>query len=129
LIGLRKSRQVAKRRLATSVGRREDTSTARYSGRVRSLLSQRDRLMNEIVALRSVATAPAPFLDKADQLLTVFWGKATWQSREEILRSAQWLLTIGNKSVVLRAAGPSGRRKHANGAPRGARARLPAEAT
>ena len=44
---------MAKQRLATAIGRRRRTSTAKYSDRVAALQSRRDSLMNEIITIRS----------------------------------------------------------------------------
>jgi hypothetical protein len=93
---------VAKRRLTPPVGRRGRAS-ADYNRRIDVLLSQRDALMNEITVIRSLGRAPSPLINKADALLTRFWAKATWHAREEILRSARWLLTMGSFQSAVRA--------------------------
>ena len=50
--------------------------------------------MNEIVSLRRQPSPPGGFLDKAQTLLTRDWSKATWRSRESILRTVDWLLRM-----------------------------------
>src|SRR5262245_2347857 len=87
----RKRTVVAKRPLATLARRPGRASAANYSQRVISLLSQRDDLMNEILAMRS----RPPLVKKAGTLLTRFWARADWQAREEILQSARWLVKVG----------------------------------
>jgi hypothetical protein len=125
---------VAKQRSATAIGRRRRTSTAKYSDRVAALQSRRDSLMNEISTIRSYAKAPSPLIDKADTLLTRFWAKAGWQSREQILRSAHWLLAIGRVQAAAASAvsarGRAAKSMRANGkrARRKARAAVPADA-
>ena len=86
---------MANAHLAASTKRRGPGSHAgsRYAQHVVLLLSQRDNLMNEIQAgLR--AEAPSPLIKKAGALLTRFWARADWRSREEILRTACWLLGV-----------------------------------
>jgi hypothetical protein len=55
-------------------------------------MSQRERKMAEIGSLRRQDHAPGSFVDKAEALLTSTWSKATWRSRENILRTVDWLL-------------------------------------
>ena len=50
--------------------------------------------MDEIARLRSARDAPAEFLDKARALLTRHWGKATWSAREDLLKTAGWLVEV-----------------------------------
>jgi len=44
--------------------------------------------------LRARYPAASPFLRKAETLLTRFWARADWQAREDILRTARWLLDM-----------------------------------
>jgi hypothetical protein len=74
-------------------------------------LSQRDVLMIEIaVGLR--AKAPSPFIKKAGALLTRFWGGADWYAREEILKTARWLLNLArvHPSPLARTRGATKRK-------------------
>jgi hypothetical protein len=87
---------VAKRRSATSPKQTGRSATRSYSKHAASLLSQRDALMAEIAILRLRAKAPRPSINKVGTLLTRYWSKANWQTREEILRAARWLLYVGN---------------------------------
>ena len=82
----------------TSAKQRRSVATAKYWQRTISLLSQRDQLIDEIL-LRSRAGAPAPLIKKAGTLLTRFWARADWKSREELLRAARWLLSSGSDTV------------------------------
>ena len=86
---------MAKRRSATSPKQSERSATRSYSKHAASLLSQRDALMAEIAILRLRAKAPRPSINKVGTLLTRYWSKANWQTREEILRAARWLLNVG----------------------------------
>jgi hypothetical protein len=84
---------VANRR-ATGATARSGGKSGSYSQHVVSLLSQRDRHVNEIALLRSRRSAASPFVRKAETLLTRYWGKADWQEREEILRTVRWLFSM-----------------------------------
>jgi len=98
---------MAKRRSATSPKRTGRSATPSYSKHAASLLSQRDALMAEIAILRSRAKAPRPSINKVGTLLTRYWSKANWQTREEILRAACWLMYVGNMQPPHRRdAGP-----------------------
>jgi len=57
-----------------------------------SIESRRERQMTEIGSLRCPDHMPGSFVDKAETLLTSGWSKATWHSRENILRTVDWLL-------------------------------------
>jgi hypothetical protein len=86
---------VAKRRSTTSAKQRGRSATPSYSKHAISLLSQRDALMTEIAILRSRSKVPHSSINKVGTLLTRYWSKANWQTREEILRAARWLLNVG----------------------------------
>jgi hypothetical protein len=92
--------------------------------RVAELLSERDRLMDEI-ALRARLNALPPMLVKARTLLTRFWGRATWEARSEILAAARLLLTLGAAQPALQGAqsvlSPARRRKMARPARKAAK--------
>ena len=95
---------VANARLAASTQRRGPgpQAASRYAEHVVLLLSQRDNLMDEIQAgLRT--KAPSPLINKAGALLTRFWARADWRSREEILRTACWTHPAAPKVSVRRA--------------------------
>src|SRR5262249_8085393 len=86
---------VARRHSKTSAKQRSPSPSRAYSKRMDSLLSQRDALMAEIAILSTHARIPSSTLSKTRSLLTRYWSKADWQSREEILRAARWLLNVG----------------------------------
>jgi transposase len=65
-----------------------------YAARARAIESARERRLNEIESLRRDGLAPGCFVDKAQKLLTYAWSKATWRSRENILRTVDWLLHV-----------------------------------
>jgi hypothetical protein len=50
--------------------------------------------LSEIESLRRSGLAPKSFVDKAQTLLTQRWSRATWRSREQLLRTVDWLLRM-----------------------------------
>jgi len=63
------------------------------------MIERRDHCMTEIARLRSGANAAGSVFDKARQLLTRYWATASWHSRADILRTAEWLVGIGSKGA------------------------------
>jgi hypothetical protein len=59
---------------------------------VSAIASQREHRLSEIESLRRGGMVPATFVDNAHTLLTQRWSKATWHSREQLLRAVDWLL-------------------------------------
>jgi hypothetical protein len=43
------------------------------------------------------AKTTSPLVKKATALLTRFWARANWQGREEIIRTAGWLLNVARE--------------------------------
>jgi hypothetical protein len=65
----------------------------RYATRASAITEQRDRRMSELQSLGDGLT-PGSFADKARTLLTHRWARATWRSRENILRTVDWLMQM-----------------------------------
>ena len=65
------------------------TPRAREAG----ILARRDRLVAEVALLRRRGE-PSKFIDNAEQLLTRWWSRASWNAREELLKSADWLVRL-----------------------------------
>jgi hypothetical protein len=76
--------------------------TVEYRKNAVSLLLQRDQLATEIL-LHSHAAFPSPLIKKAGKLLARFWARADWKSREEILRTARWLVSVGATQSAMAA--------------------------
>jgi hypothetical protein len=97
--------------------RRARAATVKHWQRVTPLLSQRDQLIDEIL-VRSRAGGSSPLLKKATTLLTRFWVRADWKSREEILRAARWVLSVGatQSAMATAKARPSKPDRHSVGA-------------
>jgi hypothetical protein len=85
---------MGKRTPKSRTARRSREPTAEYWQRVTELLSQRDQLIAEILAHRHTGH-DTPLLKQAEALVTRFWAEEDWQGREELLRSASWLLGLG----------------------------------
>ena len=47
-----------------------------------------------LVASQAIA---ASLFDKARQLLTRHWSVSSWRARADILRTAEWLIGVGNE--------------------------------
>lgn len=91
------SGEVGKQDPTRAVGRRNRAgakSPLTFSRRTVKLLTERDQLVTEVSMLRARYPAASPFLRKAETLLTRFWARADWQAREDILRTARWLLDM-----------------------------------
>jgi len=69
-----------------------------YTARANLIASQRESRLSEIESLRCSGVAPKSFVDKAQTLLTHRWSKATWRSRERLLRTVDWLLRMERMS-------------------------------
>ena len=70
------------------------SKTACYTDRIEEIQKRRERQMAEIRLLTKLRPAAATFARKAETLLTVGWGRASWEARAEILRTVNWLLEI-----------------------------------
>jgi hypothetical protein len=61
--------------------------------KVNSILTYRERLIAEVAVLRGCGEA-SRFVDNAQQLLTRWWATANWNAREELLKTAAWLIQL-----------------------------------
>jgi hypothetical protein len=88
------------RRKAAAIGRREAHPGAQQTlhHKVKTILSQRDRLVGEIGLLRERGSG-SKFIDNAQQLLTRWWSTANWNAREDLLRTADWLVRLGKRET------------------------------
>lgn len=59
-----------------------------------AILAKRLNLMVEIARLRNWNGTSRKPLDRAELLLTARWGRATWATRANLLKSAQWLVGL-----------------------------------
>ena len=57
------------------------------------MLARRRRLMLEIAMLEKSGQR-SKFVANAEQLLTRWWAAANWKSRNELLKTADWLLRV-----------------------------------
>jgi hypothetical protein len=70
--------------------------------KVDDILARRRRLVQELALLRQ--HGDSRFLDNAQQLLTRWWSGASWSAREELLKSAEWLIRLERRSNAERMA-------------------------
>jgi hypothetical protein len=77
---------------------RRTTPTRRPIERIgrQEMIERRDRCMSRIAHHRDEAT-PNMFFAKARQLLTRHWYPSSWRARADILRTAEWLVRVGEK--------------------------------
>jgi len=61
--------------------------------KINVILAERERLIADISALRERGAA-SKFVENAQQLLTRWWSSANWNGREELLRTASWLVRL-----------------------------------
>jgi hypothetical protein len=78
-----KTRPAATKRPIKRIGRQE-------------MIERRDRCMTEIAHHRD-ESIPNTFFAKARHLLTRHWYPSSWRARADILRSAEWLVRVGQK--------------------------------
>jgi hypothetical protein len=64
-----------------------------------SIVARRQELMTELAALRA-RCGSSRFLENAEQLLTRWWSAATWNRREQILKSAGWLIRLEQRLLA-----------------------------
>jgi hypothetical protein len=57
------------------------------------IVARREQLVADIARLRERGEE-SRLIDNAQQLLTRWWSKANWRSREELLKSAVWLVEL-----------------------------------
>jgi hypothetical protein len=61
--------------------------------RIAAVVAQRRQLMQEIAKLHSLG-CDSHFVTNAEELLTRWWGTANWTARQELLKSASWMLEL-----------------------------------
>jgi hypothetical protein len=58
-----------------------------------AILARREQLMQEVTELRGPEASSA-FIANAQQLLTRWWSRASWDAREELLKNVEWLVRV-----------------------------------
>jgi hypothetical protein len=83
---------------------RRGTAPPRSSGvgaspqrRIDTLVSERERILAELSDMQARGE-DSKVINDAQQLVTRWWGKASWDGREKLLKSAQWLLSLKHRS-------------------------------
>jgi hypothetical protein len=64
---------------------------------VAAIESDRNRLFVELTRMRDACREPARPLQNALNLLTSKWSRASWRSREQLLKAADWLLQLESR--------------------------------
>jgi hypothetical protein len=82
-------------RLKPSLSRNAKTDSGRQGSRKREndVIARRDRLVVELIELQA-KSGWSRFLNNAWVLLTRSWSHANWRGREELLKSADWLIQM-----------------------------------
>ena len=62
-------------------------------GETNDILRDRERLVAELTKLREQGH-DSRFLTNAEQLLTRWWSASGWNARQQLLKSAEWLLRL-----------------------------------
>jgi hypothetical protein len=99
-----KAAKAAKERRAKPRNGKQAAPSTAYTGKVASLLSRRDHHIGEIKSLRLQLESPAPFLGKAEALLTRYWARTDWDGRAKILGTVAWLIGMARLQAVTAAA-------------------------
>jgi hypothetical protein len=63
-----------------------------------AIVDRRTALVAEIGRLRA-AGAASRFLENAQMLLTLWWSKADWAGREQLLKSASWQVGLAKAAT------------------------------
>jgi hypothetical protein len=61
--------------------------------RIAAIVARRSELVAEIAQLRETGRA-SRFVENAQRLLTNWWSRSDWAGREELLKSAGWLVGL-----------------------------------
>lgn len=71
--------------------------------RAEAIMARRKELVAEVTRLRNEENN-ATFADKAMQLLTRWWASTGWNAREELLKSADWLIRVERQNQQAKSA-------------------------
>src|SRR5262249_55611797 len=64
-----------------------------------ALIDRRDHCMAEIARFWSGSRNSAGLFEKARLLLTRHWSASSWRGRADIVRTAEWLVGLGQKGA------------------------------
>jgi hypothetical protein len=68
-----------------------------------NILRQRERLIAEMMQLRDRGQA-SKLVDNAQALLTRLWSPASWDTREDLLKSADWLVRLARRGSQMQSS-------------------------
>jgi len=84
--------------------RRRGTARQRSSRqKIDNILRERERLVAEMMQLRDQGQA-SKFIGNAQVLLTRLWSPASWDARDELLKSADWLIRLERRGSQMRSS-------------------------
>lgn len=69
------------------------------SRNIERIIARREALMAEAAGLRE-PRVPSSFTAKIEQLLTRWWSPASWQAREDLLKTAEWLISLEKRATA-----------------------------
>ncbi|HWM45957.1 MAG TPA: hypothetical protein VNR11_03470 [Xanthobacteraceae bacterium] len=69
--------------------------------RAAEIVMQRDRLVAEVSRLETAHGRSSRFGAQARDLLTRAWSSASWKSRQDLVRTVQWLLQLESRAAAL----------------------------
>jgi hypothetical protein len=61
---------------------------------------ERERLLAEMAMLRKQRGHSLHSIEKAQTLLTTWWGRANWRTREQLIKAADWLVRLEHNRLV-----------------------------
>jgi hypothetical protein len=67
--------------------------------KINSILARRERLLAEVALPRRRGEA-SRFIENAQQLLTRWWSTTSWDGREKLLNSADWLVRLEKRREI-----------------------------
>jgi hypothetical protein len=95
---------VPARKVTVSAARCADRARQRSSRqKIDNILRQRERLIAEMMQLCDRGQA-SKFIDNAQVLLSRLWSRASWDARDELLKSADWLIRLERRGSQMQSS-------------------------
>jgi|SRR5581483_6615103 len=89
---------MAKRAMPLFVRNARTQPRKRSTHAINAIIVRRRQLVEEVVSLREIGREPT-FLANAQQLLTRWWIGASWSAREDLLKTAEWLVRLSRRGA------------------------------
>jgi hypothetical protein len=58
------------------------------------IATRRDQLISEVKRLREKCELTSPSIETVRRLLTRSWGRASWRTRAQLIKAADWLIRL-----------------------------------